>query len=161
MQEKVDLVRGLYPPGGIDWAAIVDDRATERELLARIQPLLHPEFAMGWRAPSAAGTLRADGGSGAYLTAMRGVMRPFDRFRIVPERFIDLGDRVAVLARLEGRTRKDGLEFTGYGGAIMSFEDGLIRRIEEFDQRDALLEAAGLTAGQAESRGVDATANPA
>ena len=59
-----------------------------------------------------------------------------------------------MFAPLDGETLEGGDRFSGEGGAIFHVKDGLIRRIHEFDDRDELLEAAGITAEEARERGI-------
>jgi ketosteroid isomerase-like protein len=155
-QHEVEAVRSLYPPGGIDWAAILADRASEEAFVDRVLPKVHPDYEVAWTVLSSSGErTRVVARLRSHRTALRNAMRGFERFCITPECFVDLGDRVMVMARLDGRT-KDGDKFTGEGGAIFTFADGKLRRLEEYMTRDELFAAAGLTREEATARAVDA-----
>jgi ketosteroid isomerase-like protein len=157
VSDNVEIVRALYPPDGLDWAAIMGQRSTEDAYLDRVRPLLHPDFEVAWvdqvpgEQPS--GTIV---GMEAYIEALRQMTRGFEKFRIVPERFVDLGDRVVVVARLHARGRSEGAEVVGEGGAILTMADGQIRLLQEFPSREELFDAAGISAAEADERGVEA-----
>ena len=154
--KEVEAVRGLYPPGGIDWARIMADRKSEEAYLDEVLPVIHPDYEVAWTMHDLDGKRnRIAARLRSHRTALRDVMQGFERFCIVPEQFVDLGDRVMVMAKLDGRT-VDGAEFSGEGGALFSFEEGMIRRLEEYENREELFTAAGITAEEAEARAVDA-----
>jgi ketosteroid isomerase-like protein len=134
-------VRRLYPPGGIDWVQVFASRADEDDVVARFAALFHPDFEVV--GSGVAGAKRSHVGFAAYRRALRESMREFSFFRILPERFIDLGTRVLVLVRREACTH-DGEEFGGEGAALFELKDGLIYRLELFTSRDEARRAAGL-----------------
>jgi ketosteroid isomerase-like protein len=156
VSENIDLVRSLYPDGGLDWVAVLQDRASEDAYMERLDPLLHPDFEVAWVDSGSAESPGSAVGTAAYLKSLRRAIEGFDRFRIVPERFVDLGDRVVVLARLEARTKAEGAEIVGTGGAIITILEGRVRVLQEFPSREELLDAAGITAEEAAERGVEA-----
>lgn len=153
--EALELVKTLYPPGGLDWAAVMADPASERRYMRKVEPLLHEDFEM-FPAHSPGESRTTVVGVEAYAAALREVMGAFTRFRIVPESFVDLGERIVVIAALEGVMIEGSIEFSGTGGAIIEVQGGQIRRISEYDSRPALLAAADITEQEAEARGVPA-----
>jgi ketosteroid isomerase-like protein len=66
-----------------------------------------------------------------------------------PEEYIDLGDRVLVLARETGVGRTSELPFEEKLGHLMTFRDGLIVRFQVFGSWTRALRAVGI--GQPES----------
>jgi ketosteroid isomerase-like protein len=60
------------------------------------------------------------------------------------EEVIGVGDRVFVTARFWGRGRASGAEVEGRHVEVYTLRDGKIIRVEEFSERGAALEAAGL-----------------
>lgn len=92
-------------------------------------------------------------GFGAHRAALRELMQGFDRFRLTPRRFVDLGDRVVVLVDLDAQL-KDGTEVAGEGGALFTIEEERVRRLQEFDDRVALLAAAEITPREVERLGI-------
>jgi ketosteroid isomerase-like protein len=69
----------------------------------------------------------------------------WEEFRVVGEELRDLGDRVLVLGRQEGRGRGSGLSVDAPFGAIFDFRDGRISRIRSFLNHSEALRGAGLT----------------
>jgi ketosteroid isomerase-like protein len=144
----LEAVIGMYPPEGLDWAKLMSDPAAERRYRRVAEPLLAPDFELMPAQP--AGSKEAVIiGVEAYIAAMRVVMEAFASFRITPESFVELEGRVMVFARLDGETAEGRYRFSGEGGALFDVEDGLIRRIREFDNRGDLLAAAGISPEEA------------
>jgi ketosteroid isomerase-like protein len=69
----------------------------------------------------------------------------WEEFLLVPEEFRDLGGRVLVLGRTEGRGRGSGVPVDAPYAAIYDFRDGKISRARGFLDHDEALRAAGLT----------------
>jgi ketosteroid isomerase-like protein len=68
-----------------------------------------------------------------------------------PEEFIELEDRVLVLARESGVGRASGLRFDQKLAHLLTFEDGLIIRFQVFNGWKSALRTVGLGADSAES----------
>lgn len=150
---NLELARALIPPEGNDWGAVVRDREAESRFMARVRSLVHSDFETVWRNSPGASESRT--GVEATLAALRQVGAAFESLIAVPELYVALGDRVLVLVRREGRT-VDGLEFREAGAVIYVFEDGLLRRMQMYADREIALADAGITAGDAAERGVPA-----
>ena len=69
---------------------------------------------------------------------------PWEEFRLEPDRFIDLGDRLLVLSRFWGRGR-DGIEVRLPIGHLWTIRDGLVVRMDAFPGHHEALEAVGLS----------------
>jgi Ketosteroid isomerase-related protein len=68
----------------------------------------------------------------------------WDEFTIVPERFVDAGDRVVVIEIRRGRGRASGVKVEQRAGVIWTLRGGQVVRMEtDFDPMQAL-EAVGL-----------------
>ncbi len=66
-------------------------------------------------------------------------------WRVVPEQFIDAGDRVVVLETIHARGRGSGLELeTRPSATIWTLRDGQVTRVEIGLDRDEALKAVGL-----------------
>ena len=72
------------------------------------------------------------------------LLQSFEQFRQVPERFIDCGDRVMAFTRIEARGRSSGLDINEGWAHLVTVRDGKIVRLQQFRDREAGLEAAGL-----------------
>ncbi|MGI9021398.1 MAG: nuclear transport factor 2 family protein [Solirubrobacterales bacterium] len=148
-------VAEMYPVDGLDWVELMVDPGAFRRYRERVEPLLAEDFEVLPVQP--AGELSTViVGVEAYLAGMRVVMEAFERFCITPERFVPIDGGILVFARLEGMTIEGPHRFEGEGGAIFELRDGLIARLREFDDRERLLDAGGLTAQEAERLGTPA-----
>jgi ketosteroid isomerase-like protein len=88
----------------------------------------------------------ADSGHGPdhVISFWEGIDETFDELRLLPEEFIDGGDRVATRLRHYGRSRS-GVEIDEeLYHQVATFRDGRIVRLEYFGDWNAALEAAGL-----------------
>jgi ketosteroid isomerase-like protein len=56
----------------------------------------------------------------------------WESYSLKPERFVEVGDKVVVEAKIAGTTRRGGVALEQQVAAVYTFEDGKIRRIEEF-----------------------------
>jgi ketosteroid isomerase-like protein len=72
------------------------------------------------------------------------VNETWEESRVVGEAFRDLGDRVLVTIRLEGRGRGSGVPVTGKQTVICDLRDGKIRRMRAYLDHGEALRAAGL-----------------
>jgi ketosteroid isomerase-like protein len=66
-------------------------------------------------------------------------------FKIEPERFIGVGDRVIVIERRRGRGVGSDVEVDMRSGVIWTIRDGKVSRMETDLDPDEALEAAGLS----------------
>lgn len=94
---------------------------------------------------------------GADGAVMRGInevgkrwaefLEAWDDFATLAEEILEAGDdRVLALVRFQGRGRGSGTPVADFSGAqLFTFRDGQVVRLELFSQRDAALEAAGLS----------------
>ena len=133
-QENVELVRRGFDAwnGGVRGA-----RASE-EMLA---PDVLWEVALGL--PDVDGVYR---GRDEVRRFWRTWMADFEEFHLEVDELIDAGDRVFAAIRPTARGRRSGIEVTGVMTfPVFTIRDGLIARYQLFANRDAALEAAGLT----------------
>ena len=69
----------------------------------------------------------------------------WDEFRVVPEQFIDAGDRVVVMEKIRGRGRGSGVEVeTPTYATIWSLRDGRVTRVQVAVDPTEALKAVGL-----------------
>jgi|ERR1700730_14195945 len=69
----------------------------------------------------------------------------WEEYRLVAEEFRDLGDRVLVLGRLEGRGRGSGVQVEMPWGAIYGFRGGKVSRSHPYLDHGEALRASGLS----------------
>jgi ketosteroid isomerase-like protein len=65
-------------------------------------------------------------------------------YKVMPEEFVDSGDRVVVTVRLRGRGRGSGIEIDALFYDVYTLRDGLIVRMDQFTERTQAFEAVGL-----------------
>jgi ketosteroid isomerase-like protein len=88
------------------------------------------------------GSYRGREGMETYLGDVRDT---WEEVRILGDEFRDLGDRVLVLGRLEGRGRGGGVPVDAPWGMIVEFRDGNVSRIRTYLDHGEALRAAGLS----------------
>ena len=69
----------------------------------------------------------------------------WDDYKVMPEEFADMGDRVVVTVRLGGRGRGSGVEIDARFYDVYTLRDGKIVGMDQFTERSEALEAAGLS----------------
>ena len=134
--ENVALVRGLYAElasegSGEDFEARLTDEALSRFLDAEIEWLSVP------------GSLLAEesyGGFEGVRRFWREFVSAWESYRVEPLRFDDIGDQVAVVVRIVGRTRE--LEVDETRSSLLTVRDGRIVRVESFADPDDARRAA-------------------
>jgi len=139
-----------------------DDRAGagHLEIVARVTELL-PECHRSGRVGDELGALlapdlRVDAshrvfnpgvyeGAEGMETLVREIRDDWEDFRETTEQIVEVGDRVIVLQTISGRGRTSGLEVQQSGALIFSLENGRVRMVEVYGNRDEALHAVGLT----------------
>ena len=88
------------------------------------------------------GSYRGGDGVETYLAE---IGHTWEEYRIFGDEFRDLGDRVVVLGRTEGRGRGTGVQVDSPIGVIYDFRDGKMSRVLAYLDHGEALRAAGLT----------------
>ena len=65
----------------------------------------------------------------------------WDDYRLVPEEFVDMGERVVVTVRVEGRGRGSGVSIDARFYDVYSLRDGRIVRMDQFTERSEAVAA--------------------
>ncbi len=65
----------------------------------------------------------------------------WDDYKLMPEEFVERGDRVVVTVRLGGRGRGSGVEIDARFYDVYTLRDGKIVRMDQFTERSEALEA--------------------
>jgi ketosteroid isomerase-like protein len=126
-RENVEIVRRIYE----GWAQ--GDFSVGSDVLA-------PDFE--WRQSRHAVEPGSVRGSGVG-DALRNLFEVYESFRIEAEEYIDLGDKVVVVARSRGRARGSGMDMNQRFAYVWTVRDGQLVRNETFVDRASALEAAG------------------
>jgi uncharacterized protein len=69
----------------------------------------------------------------------------WDDYELVPEEFVDMGDRVVATVRLRGRGRGSGVEIDARFYEVFALRGGRIVRMDQFAERSQAVEAAELS----------------
>lgn len=87
-------------------------------------------------------TYRGYEGARRFLEQLR---EPWEDFRIEPERFLAVEDKVVVFSRVVGRAKQVGIDIDSAVAHLCTVRDRKLLRIEYFgEDRAACLEAAGM-----------------
>jgi ketosteroid isomerase-like protein len=83
-------------------------------------------------------------GADSFNRAVANVFAAWDDVRFDIERFVDNGDDVVVLGKLQGHIHGPGIEVDSHHGQIWSFRDGRVTRMRWTNSHREALEAAGV-----------------
>ena len=83
-------------------------------------------------------------GLAAFGAAVDKVFEGWATWEMEPERFEEVGDRVAVIVRYRARARSSGVEVEGRESALWTVRDGRVIRYEWFHEADDAGRAAGV-----------------
>jgi ketosteroid isomerase-like protein len=82
---------------------------------------------------------------GTIASALRNIFEVYEDFRVVPDRFVEKGDKVVVIAHNRAIARGSGMKVDQPFAYVWTVRAGKLARVEVFaDERNAL-EAAGLS----------------
>jgi ketosteroid isomerase-like protein len=127
-QENVEIVRRMFD----GWSQ--GDFSVGRDLVTA-------DFE--WRQDAEA--VESGSRRGAAIAAtFRNLFEVWDDFRVVPERFLDAGDKVVVIAHNRGTGRGSGVELDQAFAYVWTVEAGKLARVEVYGTERDALEAAGL-----------------
>ena len=141
-ESRLDVVRRLNaePGEAVDLRTLAEDESLvqamwEGDFLPDAEWVLaeddHTGLGGSYRGPD--GFRRA---LGDYLSA-------WERYVFIPERIIEAGDCVVVLARERGRTRTAGADVESEAGTVWRFDGAKVRRVESYLSHEKALRAAG------------------
>ena len=83
-------------------------------------------------------------GSDAARASLARWESTWDEYEVIPEDFVDVGDRVVVTVRMRGRGRGSGIAVEARLYDVYTLRAGLIVRMDEFAERSEALEVVGL-----------------
>jgi ketosteroid isomerase-like protein len=138
-QENVELVK-RFQPSGLDLVEVFSAGA-DQLVSGDEAELFTDDFEVAFIAEAAGGQdLQARGSAG--LTAMwLEWLTPWRSYRLDVEEFIDAGDAVVVLARVQARTERDGVLVQHSPAAIWRIRGGKVAAIHFYLDRAEALEA--------------------
>jgi len=139
---NVQVVRSLYPEGGLVLTTLV---ATD-EAAAEARDALAPHVAQGFEWVGHRDALAMPdpaGGVDAFVENYRELSQTFEDATLSPVEITAHGDNVLVIARLTGRLARSDVPYETLGAAVFTFENGKIKRVEEFTDLDLARQVAG------------------
>jgi ketosteroid isomerase-like protein len=97
--------------------------------------------------PAMAGIVEGSGYKGrkGMTTFLAEVRDTWEEFSVLTDEFRDIGNRVLVLCRIEGRGRGSGVQVDAPGGMVFEFRAGKMSRGCGYLDRGEALRAAGLS----------------
>ena len=140
---NVELVRAFFAGAPDDLVAAIEDPDWLRAAAEALDPLLAPDFEFVTVSQSVGmpGTRK---GVEGFFAAYRTYAEMWESYTLKPERFVEVGDKVVVEAKISGTTLTGGVQLEQDVAAVYTFENGRIRRIEEFsDPASAHAAASG------------------
>jgi ketosteroid isomerase-like protein len=143
MPSNLELVKAFFAGAPDDLVGAVEDPDWVERARAGLAPLLSADFEFV-TVRQGVGFPGARRGVEGFITAYRDYAEMWESYSLKPQRFVEVGDKVVVEAKIEGTTRTGGVTLGQDVAAVYTFEDGRIRRIEEFsDVASAHVAAAG------------------
>ena len=140
--ENLDLVRAFFAGAPDDLVAAIEDPEWVEGVRQGLASLLAPDFEFVTVRQSV-GFPGARKGVEGFFAAYRAYAEMWESYTLKPERFVEVGDKVVVEAKISGTTRTGGVQLEQDVAAVYTFEDGRIRRIEEFSDVASAHAAAG------------------
>jgi ketosteroid isomerase-like protein len=128
---NLELVRAFFAGNPDDLVGAVEDPAWVEGVKRVLTPLLAPDFEFVTVRQSV-GLPGAQRGIEGFIAVYRAYAEMWESYALRPRRFVEMGDKVVVEAKISGRTRTGGVRLEQDVAAVYTFEAGKIRRIEEF-----------------------------
>ena len=137
-QENVELVKLLFAAG-----SDMDKQAFLSALPEAIAQTCDPEIE--WHEDPQRADARVYRGHDGVRESFERWLDQWDEYGAEPERFVDCGDDVLVVAREHGRGTRSGATVSGRIFTVVTFRNGKVLRYREFYDEAAALEAVGLS----------------
>ncbi len=122
-EENVELVRRIYE--------LWNTNGSARDLIDPQLEYVNPPYAV-------------ESGTRHSRDTLQKIRDVYPDFRVVPERFVDVGEEVVVIGIASG-TSESGLKAQWRQGYVWTIRDGRAVRFRWFNQPVEALEAVGLT----------------
>ena len=117
--------------------------AWNRRDFAAVMSLVHPDVVLVQDAAiPGAEVVQGRDELGRWLQAFADT---WEDFRLTAERIVEVGDRVAVVVRVEAKGKGSGIELDARVGHLVSVVDGTVLRWQTFNDPEEALEAVGLS----------------
>ena len=140
-EANVELVRAFFAGNPDDLVAAIGDPEWVDIVRQGLSRLITPDFEFVSNRDSVGLPSEREGPEG-LLATYRAYAEMWESYSLKPERFVEVGDKVVVEAKIAGTTRTGGVPLEQDVAAVYTVEDGMIRRIEEFSDPADAYEAA-------------------
>jgi ketosteroid isomerase-like protein len=141
--ENVELVRTLQPAEAdlVEVMADAPDVSAEYEVNdPRFADDFHVEFIS-----ATPGVMRPSyEGLAGFVAGWREWLEPYASYWMTTEEFIDAGDRVLVLVKVQAKTARDGVKVEHSPAAVWTVADGKAAAVRLYLDRDTAFAEAGL-----------------
>jgi ketosteroid isomerase-like protein len=141
---NIELAQAFFAGNPDDLVAAVNDPDWIERVRSALGRMLTEDFEFVTVRQSV-GFPGARKGVEGFFSAYRSYAEMWESYTLVPERFVEVGDKVIVEAKISGTTRTGGVHLEQDVAAVYTFEGGRIRRIEEFSDVASAHAAAGAT----------------
>ncbi|MDQ3728400.1 MAG: nuclear transport factor 2 family protein [Actinomycetota bacterium] len=141
-QENVELVKALYPPPSADIAALFRDERGFEAMREGLSALLTDDFES---VAVVLGQTRRYAGLVGLRQNWIDWLEPWATYRTTIDELIDAGERVVLLLRDYGRREGTDKEVEIIAASVCTVREGKLARWEDYPDRAAALEAAGLS----------------
>src|SRR5688572_2705063 len=128
---NLDLVHAFFAGAPDDLVAAVEDPDWIERARVALAALFTDDFEFV-TVQQSVGMPGPGRGVEGFFTAYRAYAEMWESYSLEPERFVEIGDKVVVEAKIAGTTRRGGVPLQQQVAAVYSFEGGKISRIEEF-----------------------------
>jgi ketosteroid isomerase-like protein len=143
-QGNVQLVQRAQP-SGVDMVQLFGGSTSTEPVAVGIDvTVFASDFEVEFIASQAARSIHPAPGPQGLAEGWRDWLEPWESYYIEAEDFIDAGDEVVSLVRVQARTTRDAVAVEHRPAAVWSVRDDKIVRIRFFLDRAQAFEAAGL-----------------
>jgi ketosteroid isomerase-like protein len=140
-KRNVELIRSTFPAEA-DLAEVM--RSDDPAALVSDPSAFAPDMDVAFVAALAGAPGFEGHGIAALIEGWQDWLIPWESYVLTAEDFLDAGDKVVMLARVRGRTSRDGVEVEHSPAAVWSVTGDKVTAVTFFLQRDEALEFAGL-----------------
>jgi len=137
---NLELVQAFFAGAPDDLVAAIADPAWVAGTRAALAPLVTDDFE--FVTVESVGRPATRPGIDGFFAAYQEYMGMWACATLLPDRFLEIGDKVVVEATLSGMTRTGGVQLEQAVAAVYTVEGGRIKRIEEFSDVASAYEAA-------------------
>lgn len=128
---NLELVQAFFAGNPDDLVAAIEDPEWVEIVRQGLGALIAPDFEFVTNNQSV-GMPGARKGVEAFFAGYRAYAEMWESYSLRPQRFVEVGDKVVVEAKISGTTRRGGVALQQDVAAVYTFENGRIRCIEEF-----------------------------